>query len=131
MSLFQLADPELYAEAPCVEMDPDAFYQRDGERREAFIAYSERARNACFECPVRQKCLDEAMKEEGALPEVMRYGLRGGLYPWERARIARSERRKSRRTRTPEPPTPELQDGQERIETRGGARGRSQIERVR
>lgn len=47
------------------------------------------ARRVCESCPVRQLCLDKAMREEGRSDEHHRAGVRGGLTPTERARFAR------------------------------------------
>ena len=61
-----------------------------------------RARAICAGCPVRQECLDAAMKEEIYLcndhPMQMqhRHGVRGGLTPSERAALAgRAVRRRA------------------------------------
>jgi len=121
MSLFQPADPERYAEAPCVQMDPEDFYPHAGENYQGFLVRSQFAKDACAECPVRDKCLDDAMREEADLPHDMRHGIRAGLHPNERARLAAGERIEPK-------PEPVLIP---RIETHGGARGRPQIERVR
>lgn len=45
-------------------------------------------KNICAVCPVRQRCLDEAMRAE----DTSRYGIYGGLTPRERTVLARSSR---------------------------------------
>jgi hypothetical protein len=54
---------------------------------------------ACARCPVRYECLESAMDEEGM--RVARYGIRGGLTPRERIRLAR-KRKKERQAETEE-----------------------------
>lgn len=55
------------------------------------------ARDICLLCPVREACLEDAMATEGRDAYSARSGLRGGLTPWQRARLAR-ERDTTRRT---------------------------------
>lgn len=42
----------------------------------------------CQSCPVREQCLAEAMADEGRTRGIDRDGLRGGLNPEQRARLA-------------------------------------------
>lgn len=49
----------------------------------------EQARTVCATCPIRPQCLTDAMREEGHVDEWRRAGVRGGLTPNERARLAR------------------------------------------
>lgn len=49
----------------------------------------EKARTICATCPLRPRCLTDAMAEEGHSDEWRRAGVRGGLTPNERARLAR------------------------------------------
>lgn len=42
----------------------------------------------CDGCQVRDLCLESALEEEGDLPAVFRAGVRGGLRPPERSRLA-------------------------------------------
>ncbi|MFP3990681.1 WhiB family transcriptional regulator [Streptomyces sp. E11-3] len=58
------------------------------------------ARRVCGSCPVRQQCLDQAMRLESGLAHDFRFGVWGGLDPKQRARLdpdvrARSEKRKN------------------------------------
>jgi hypothetical protein len=46
------------------------------------------AKMNCLSCPVRQKCLDEAMFEETYLSGPERHGIRGGLTARERTKLA-------------------------------------------
>lgn len=61
----------------------DLFVPRDEKSADA-----NEARLICGRCPVRQECLDAAMKEEGQTDEYRRAGVRGGLTPAERAEMA-------------------------------------------
>ncbi|MFF2964286.1 WhiB family transcriptional regulator [Streptomyces sp. NPDC057963] len=53
------------------------------------VRSAEAARAVCARCPVRPRCLEEAMLEERSDDEHRRAGVRGGLTPAERARLAR------------------------------------------
>jgi nitrogenase molybdenum-iron protein alpha/beta subunit len=48
------------------------------------------AKATCGRCPVRERCLAEALEEEGDAPLVMRQGIRGGLTAKERVARARA-----------------------------------------
>lgn len=41
----------------------------------------------CHACPVRQRCLAEALREEGNIAKDRRFGIRGGLQPTQRRRL--------------------------------------------
>lgn len=45
----------------------------------------QRAKQVCARCPVRQKCLTEALRTE----DTSRYGIYGGLTPAERTDLVR------------------------------------------
>lgn len=47
------------------------------------------AEKICMKCPVREECLLEALIEEEGLGRQSRLGMRGGLRPHQRARLAR------------------------------------------
>lgn len=51
----------------------------------------------CAACPVSSWCLEGAMDEERGLPISHRYGIRGGLGPIERWKLAQGERRRGER----------------------------------
>lgn len=57
------------------------------------------ARRICAACPVRARCLADAMVKESGLSYSFRTGILGGLSPWERA--------ERDRVRTQLPPTAE------------------------
>lgn len=118
--MFQLADPELFEHAPCVNKDPDYMFP-EGTGSAARLARNE-AKKLCIDCPVETKaaCLKAAMDDEGVLSGDGRYGIYGGLDEHERARLALG---------LPEPAPVIISTPH--IERRGGARGRSQIARVR
>lgn len=62
----------------------DAFFPERGDSVGA-----DAARRVCLHsCPVRQQCLDAALQEEGSAGKSTRYGVRGGLTPNERHRLA-------------------------------------------
>lgn len=50
----------------------------------------------CSTCPVRMECLAEALREEAA-DSTYRVGIRGGLIPAERLRLARKIRERERK----------------------------------
>jgi len=51
------------------------------------------AKRICGTCPVRARCLEAALTEEGSTTAGSRFGIRGGLNNKERARVARQARR--------------------------------------
>lgn len=51
------------------------------------------ARRVCAGCPVRQMCLDEALREEKQGPEADVHGVRGGLTPHERIDLLHGKER--------------------------------------
>jgi hypothetical protein len=66
------------AETPCSE-NPDAFYN---EKAWPFIA-----KHYCDPCPLKNPCLEEAMRSEHASPWKGRWGLWGGLTPKQRGQL--------------------------------------------
>jgi hypothetical protein len=66
--------------AACADRDPDLFFPTETSMRGYRYA-----RSICESCPVRQACLDEAMAEEAGKSQALRFGMRGGLTPAERA----------------------------------------------
>lgn len=89
MTIIQLADPEVFAGAPCTTGDPERFFA-DG-RGDLETYRREHAKSECRTCPVREECLKLAMKAEGDLVGELRWGVYGGLDRHERARLARAE----------------------------------------
>lgn len=81
--------PAYWTEAECNTGDAsllDAFYPE----RPSSTSYN-RARAICAACPVSAECLAAALAEEGTTG--LRDGMRAGLTPDERHRIARSAAR--------------------------------------
>lgn len=64
-------------QAACQNADPELFFSNS--LREETIAL-----RLCATCPVRQACLDAALAEESSTASSGRYGIRGGLKPFER-----------------------------------------------
>ncbi len=71
--------------AACRDEDPELFYATKDED----IAL---AKTVCAACPVRAVCLERALVEEGDVIVRMRFGVRGGTLPAERARFRRARR---------------------------------------
>lgn len=55
-------------------------------------AYYDAARTICRSCPYRIACLEEALEEEGDTRISLRHGVRGGLTPIQRGRLASARR---------------------------------------
>ncbi|RPE40225.1 WhiB family redox-sensing transcriptional regulator [Streptomyces sp. Ag109_O5-1] len=74
------AEPALaWAEdAACRGRDVSEFFTKNQRRVQEI-------KNLCERCPVREKCLDEALRAE----DTSRYGIYGGLTAEERARLGR------------------------------------------
>lgn len=60
-----------------------------------FQASEDKARAMCAACPVKLRCLNEALREEGTAAPAYRSDIRGGLTPHERAALAGYERPKA------------------------------------
>ena len=73
---------------PCLDPanDPDLWFE-DGLDRES-QALQRAAKGLCGTCPVRVRCLEEAMAEEDGQNVPGRHGIRGGLDQWDRAELA-------------------------------------------
>jgi ribosomal protein S21 len=54
------------------------------------------AKTICNGCPVRQACLEDAMKAEGGAGHSNRHGIRGGLTPSQRHRLYEELRRRAK-----------------------------------
>lgn len=74
-------------QAACKDMDTNDFYvPSDDDRawgRASHIARIPELRAICRACPVRDLCIDDAIRTDD------RHGFRGGLTPPERLRLAR------------------------------------------
>lgn len=66
-------------EAVCAQTDPDLFFPEKG-------GSTRQAKKVCLGCPVRQRCLDWAMRPE----HEERFGIWGGKSERERSRMARN-----------------------------------------
>jgi len=62
-------------DAACLDQDSEMFFAtaRDGASGLA------QAKAVCGRCPVRQPCLDDALRSEGTRVRLNRFGLRGGV----------------------------------------------------
>ena len=67
----------------------EIFYPVPGSTRASRI---EMAQHICSECPVRRECLEHALRIEGSLSCVGRFGIFGGATPSQRAEIAKTRR---------------------------------------
>ena len=68
-------------DALCAQVDPEIFFPDKGESIKDAV-------RICEQCPVRQRCLEEAMREEAKNATWGRYGVRGGVTARERSRMA-------------------------------------------
>lgn len=66
--------------AACIGHDPEIWYPDPTD-----VLGTSEAVEICHNCPVKQACLAHAMREE---PAGGRYGIRGGLTPEERRKLA-------------------------------------------
>ncbi len=67
---------------------PERWFFPDGGGSAATAAYR-KGRQVCAHCPVRERCLDDAMRMEGWLDAQWRFGLWGGLTPGDRVELMR------------------------------------------
>ena len=79
-------DPSWRLNGACSDLATDDFYPEGGQRL-VRLAY-DRAREVCAQCPVMERCLDYALKNEE------RHGMWGGATPAEREDMLRSRRRR-------------------------------------
>lgn len=70
--------------ALCAGIDPDLWFPGPGSEETGI--------RLCWECPVREECLDYAMEAEGDANRHMRHGVWGGMTSAERARLAQERR---------------------------------------
>jgi hypothetical protein len=54
---------------------------------------TEFAKKVCAACPVRQACLDDALRQEGGCGHESRHGIRGGLTPRARRNLYDRQRK--------------------------------------
>lgn len=55
----------------------------------------DRAVRMCFTCPLREPCLDLALREEAGLTPYDRFGIRGGLTAPQRAQLDKYNERRA------------------------------------
>ena len=67
--------------AICVGVDTEVFFPK-GHQPD----YTQ-ARGICANCPVRDLCASEILRQESGAPASMRFGYQGGLTPGERAEL--------------------------------------------
>ena len=81
--------------AACTGTDPEVFYAQGGtyERRMALRicngAPAKDGRPACPPCPVRDACLQAALRAEGLCDSGYVYGVVGGLTPQQRRKLVK------------------------------------------
>ncbi len=68
--------------------DPDLWYPA-GFNTADDKQQADDARAICLACPVRVACLESTLAEEEGKSHLYRWGVRGGLFPRERAREAK------------------------------------------
>lgn len=76
--------------ALCAEVGSDMFFVDDVEPNEALRQANERypaAKRVCQACPVRAECLDFEMRIEGSKHATHRFGIFGGLSPYQRHQL--------------------------------------------
>ena len=82
---------------PCMDQ-PEIFFRPDrpkGRRPTQDITDEVDAAKICrTRCPVQDRCLEEAMLEEGRASAHYRHGVRGGLNPDQRIALDISRRKK-------------------------------------
>ena len=79
-------------EAICPNIDSDVFFPVHKGNQ-----YNE-ARTICSECPVREECLEYAMRTEGNEAGLSsRIGMYGGMSPAERVKLGKQRRKEIRR----------------------------------
>jgi hypothetical protein len=78
-----------FDEALCLGYDPDIWYPETSSEWAAPKAI-------CDVCPVRLECLAAALLEEEGRAAFVRYGMRGGVTPIERAKMDHSQVKKRR-----------------------------------
>ncbi len=67
---------------------PEEWFFPDGGGSAATARYR-KGQQVCAHCPVRARCLGEAIRMEGWLDAQWRFGLWGGLTPGERVELIR------------------------------------------
>ena len=71
--------------AACRGHDPEVFFPDGYTAR--YATRIQQAKDACWACPVRLDCLDDALVSEGDAAGSQRHGIRGGLDGQQRWRV--------------------------------------------
>lgn len=77
-------------QALCAEVGSETFFVDDVDSQEALRQANEKypaARRICRECPVREQCLETEMRIEGSKHATHRFGIFGGLSPYQRHQL--------------------------------------------
>lgn len=81
----------------CRTEDPELFFTESN---------ADEAKAVCRHCPVRARCLTDALLTEGDAGPTSRYGIYGGFDPTERAGLATDfAAERARKAPAPQPPT--------------------------
>ena len=76
-----------WTQAACRGEDPELWFPESGGRD----LYGQ-ARATCQRCPIRERCLEYAMKREGGYGRVYRAGMWGGLTSNERYQLSKERK---------------------------------------
>jgi WhiB family redox-sensing transcriptional regulator len=79
-------------QAACRSASPALFFPQPNQTA-IDLQKVELAKKFCHSCPVRQACLDYAMRMEGSATSDFRAGIYGGLTPRERSGLYQRRRR--------------------------------------
>ncbi|WP_327066777.1 WhiB family transcriptional regulator [Kitasatospora sp. NBC_01302] len=91
--LYDASAPAWHKRAYCRYYDPELWFA-DGTGKTDGYKTLAKAKAICAACPVRQFCLDDAMRQEGGIAAEGRHGIRAGLTPAERHNLHRQTTRK-------------------------------------
>lgn len=84
---------EWHEDAACLGAPPEIFFPDiNGDKTDGPWTA---ARSYCAQCPVKKRCLDNALKNEE--PVLLRYGMWGGQTPTERGITAAKRTRQASR----------------------------------
>ncbi|MFF8409023.1 WhiB family transcriptional regulator [Streptomyces omiyaensis] len=83
--------PDWRALAACLGVDPDLMFPDPGNK-----SGTARAKSLCSRCPVRDRCLADAMADERGKREENRHGVRGGLTSAQRYHLHNRNRMKAK-----------------------------------
>ena len=72
--------------AACFGLNPAIFFPPAGKK------HAQEAKRICAGCPVRLRCLRDALEVEGDADTRGRHGIYGGLTAWERMQLNKRRR---------------------------------------